>query len=226
MKRTEPMKTIAHHISDEILTGYAAGVLPEAFDLAVASHLSLCDECRARAMALDSVGGAVLEDTEEVALSDSALDAVLARIGGAAPQPPAAQPGTVRRKDSVLPGPLAEYAGGGIDSVRWRPLGGGAMQAVLVRSEDGATARLLSIPGGTEIPDHSHDGLEMTLVLSGAFSDRGKRYGRGDVQIADETVDHTPIAEPGAACICLAVTEGRLKFSGLLPRLAQPFLRI
>jgi putative transcriptional regulator len=132
----------------------------------------------------------------------------------------------VRRKDSVLPMPLAEYAGGSLDKVAWRSVGGGVMQAVVARGDDGATARLLYIPGGTEVPDHSHHGLEMTLVLDGAFCDRGQRYGRGDVQIADETVDHTPVAEPGAACICLAVTEGRLKFSGLLPRLAQPFLRI
>jgi putative transcriptional regulator len=220
------MNTINHHVSDEILTGYAAGVLPEAFDLAVATHLSLCDECRARALALDAVGGAVLEETEAAELADDALDAALARIAGTRPGAPSALPGTVRRRDRVLPAPLADYAGGGLASVKWRPAGGGVMQAVLVRGEDGATARLLSIPAGTEVPDHSHEGLEMTLVLDGAFSDRGQRYGRGDVQIADETVDHTPVAEPGPACICLAVTEGRLKFSGLLPRLAQPFLRI
>ena len=34
------------------------------------------------------------------------------------------------------------------------------------------------------------------------------------------------IAEAGADCICLAATDAPLRFRGVLPRLAQPFLRI
>ena len=59
--------TIRHHLSEQLLTGYAAGQLPEAFNLIVATHVSLCDECRARLAALEVVGGAILEDIEEIA---------------------------------------------------------------------------------------------------------------------------------------------------------------
>ena len=52
--------TIRHHVSDRLLMAYAAGTLPEAFSLVVATHLSLCDECRARAASYDALGGAVL----------------------------------------------------------------------------------------------------------------------------------------------------------------------
>ena len=38
--------TIRHHVSDRLLMAYAAGALPEAFSLVLATHLSLCDECR------------------------------------------------------------------------------------------------------------------------------------------------------------------------------------
>ncbi|MEQ8255670.1 MAG: transcriptional regulator, partial [Roseovarius confluentis] len=37
---------------------------------------------------------------------------------------------------------------------------------------------------------------------------------------------HTPVAEVGADCICLAVTDAPLRFRGFIPRIAQPFLRI
>ena len=44
------MNGIKHHISDDLLMGYAAGALPQAFDLVVASHVSLSDDARALAM--------------------------------------------------------------------------------------------------------------------------------------------------------------------------------
>ncbi len=71
--------TIKHHLSDPLLMGYAAGTLPEAFSLVVATHVSLCDDCRARLEAFEAVGGAVLE-SETAAMSEASLDACLARL--------------------------------------------------------------------------------------------------------------------------------------------------
>lgn len=210
---------IRHHLSDDLLTGYSAGTLPEAFSLLVASHVSLCDECRARLEALDALGGALLE-TAEAAVSDVSLAATMARIRGTRPQP---RPVPARR--GVLPAPLRAYVGGDVDSVRWRPVGGGVRQALL-RTADGASARLLYIPGGVAVPDHGHRGTELTMVLQGAFRDESDRFGPGDVEIADASVQHTPVAEMGAPCICLAVTDAPLKFRGVIPRLLQPFVKI
>ncbi|MEO1381328.1 MAG: transcriptional regulator, partial [Pseudomonadota bacterium] len=39
---------IKHQVSDELLMAYSAGNLPEAFSLTIATHISLCDESRAR----------------------------------------------------------------------------------------------------------------------------------------------------------------------------------
>ena len=41
-------KEVKHCANDALLMGYAAGVLPEAFDLVIASHLALSDQRRAR----------------------------------------------------------------------------------------------------------------------------------------------------------------------------------
>jgi putative transcriptional regulator len=76
------------------------------------------------------------------------------------------------------------------------------------------------------VPDHGHGGLELTCVLQGAFRDEDMRFARGDIEVATEEVDHTPIADISEDCICLAVTDAPLKFKGWLPRLAQPFLGI
>jgi putative transcriptional regulator len=68
--------------------------------------------------------------------------------------------------------------------------------------------------------------MEMTLVLKGAFRDELARFGRGDVEIANEDLEHTPVAEEGEDCICLAATDAPLKFNALIPRIAQPFIGI
>ncbi len=211
---------IKHHLTDDLLAAYSAGSLPEAFSLVVATHVSLCDDCRARLGSYDALGGEVLAATEAVHVGAGCLAATLARIASsplAAARPIGAT--------GIFPAPLRDYVGGDVPAVRWRSVGLGVKQAILP-VEPGATVRLLRIPAGGVMPDHSHRGREMTLVLQGAFSDAGGRYARGDVEIADEEVQHTPVAEAGEDCICLAATEAPLKFRALLPRLAQPFFGI
>lgn len=210
---------IKHHLSDALLLGYAAGSLPEAFGLVAATHVTLCDDCRARLAALEALGGAVIEDTGGVALSDGALDRTLARLAPSQPRTPA------KPRTGVLPAPLQSYIGGDLDAVRWKTLGMGVRQAILPTSK-GATARLLLIPAGRVVPDHGHRGTELTLVLSGAFHDSVDHFGPGDLEIATSDLVHTPIADPGVDCICLAATDAPLRFNSLVPRLLQPIFRI
>lgn len=217
--------TIRHHINDQILLAYASGQLPEAFSLVVATHLSLCDECRAQAAAFDTLGGAVLDGDAGADMADDAVEAALARIT-ALPQTrqtPTRPP--MRTAGPRVPAPLRDYIGPDLSRVRWRSLGTGARQAILDTGKD-ASARLLYIPAGQTMPDHGHHGLEMTLVLQGAFIDGGNRFGAGDVEIADQSTEHRPVAEAWGDCICLAASDGKLRFSGLVARLAQPFFRI
>ncbi|SPF77498.1 ChrR family anti-sigma-E factor [Pseudoprimorskyibacter insulae] len=212
------MTDIKHHLTDSLLMAYSAGTLPEAFNLAVAAHVSLCADCRATLEGFDAVGGALLDEAREP-LADDSLAKTMALIGQGAP--------AVRqiRVDPVLPGPVADYVGGGIEAVRWRPAGIGVRQAILPTSSS-ATARLLHIKAGVAVPDHGHRGTELTLVLQGAFSDEDGHFKRGDIEVATEAVEHTPIADTGDDCICLAVTDAPLRFKSLIPRLAQPLFRI
>lgn len=202
---------------------YSAGTLPEAFNLIVATHVSMCDECRAQLASFDSVGGALLDEAGTATLSDSSFAETMRLInaGAVAGAIRAAQPVS----QSVVPAPLREYIGGDLDRVKWRSIGMGVKQAILPTSRE-ASARLLYIPAGTAVPDHGHRGMELTLVLQGAFVDETDRFARGDIEIADEALNHTPIADIGEDCICLAATDAPLRFNALIPRIAQPFFRI
>ena len=218
------MSKIEHHLTDALLMSYAAGTLDEGFSLVVATHISMCDECRARLESFEAVGGALVDECEVIELSDHALDATFALID-AMPEAPDAPWVAKETDDKVFPTPLQDYVGGDLDAVKWRSLGGGVMQAVLKTSGPGKV-RLLSIPGGAAMPDHGHRGLELTMVLKGAFEDEDGYFGRGDVEVANEDMHHTPVAVAGEDCICLAATDAPLRFKGLVPRIAQPFLGI
>jgi len=214
------LPTIRHHLNDALLMGYAAGHLSEAFGLVVATHVTMCDDCRARLESYEALGGAVIEAEDETAVSTDALARMMARLEvpvvSASPKAP--------RKTS-LPSPVSAYVGGDLDAVKWRALGGGVRQAILPTGPK-ATVRLLHIPAGHAVPDHGLRGMELTLVLRGAFRDATDRFGPGDLEIADEDLAHKPVAEVGEDCICLAATDAPLRFAGFMPRLLQPLFRI
>ena len=212
--------TIKHHLTPEILMAYSAGTLPEAFSLIVATHVSMCDVCRAELESYDAVGGVVMEDAVTADVSNDALTATMKLIAASDTAHKAP-----RRLTGTLPSPLQDYVGGDLSAIKWKPLGMGVKQVILSTSK-AATARLLYIPAGAAVPDHGHHGTEMTLVLQGAFVDEEDRFARGDVEVANEDMEHTPIADMGEDCICLAVTDAPLKFNALIPRIAQRFLRI
>ncbi|WP_424988378.1 ChrR family anti-sigma-E factor [Microbulbifer sp. S227A] len=211
------MSVINHHVPDALLAAYAAGNLPHAFAVVVASHVSMCPQCRAGLQAHQVVGGVLLEETETVAVSAGMKDDILSLLD--APYTP--EP--VYERSGVYPGPVMQALKG--RAPRWKTLGMGVRQDILSEDRHGSV-RLLYIPPGQAVPDHGHNGMELTLVLQGSFSDETGRFGVGDLEIADEELEHTPVADPGEACICLAATDARLRFNAMLPRLLQPIFRI
>jgi putative transcriptional regulator len=220
-----PIASPTYHPGDERLADYASGALPEPMALLVATHLALCPRCRRVAAELEAVGGALLEGLPPEPMASDSLQRVLARIE----QPPAIpEPGQAEQPsqgDPSLPRPLRDYVGATLDALPWRRLGPIA-EVQLLRDSPGFTTRLLRIRGGTAVPVHTHRGSELTLVLSGAFSDDGGHYLPGDVEEADSEVTHRPVADADADCLCLAVTDAPLKLTSPLGRLLNPFVRI
>ena len=110
-------------------------------------------------------------------------------------------------------------------SSKWRSLVGGVKQAILP-TKGPATARLLHIKAGRSVTEHGHGGMELTVVLQGAYHIGDNCYSRGDLEIATLETEHQPVAAEGNDCICLAATDAALKFNGIVPKLLQPLMRI
>jgi putative transcriptional regulator len=222
------MMAIQHHVNDELLIDYAAGSLSEGWSLAVATHLALCPSCRKRLSRMESAAGHLLEEIEVDTASDASWAAMRKRIEKESDKPLAvASVASVPvDADPVLPEPLRSYLGGDAASLKWRPLGRGAYHIPIPTLDTATKARLLRIPAGKPVPEHSHGGRELTLVLKGSFRDGNQVFARGDLEDADATLTHQPVATPEEDCICLAVTDAPLKFRSWLLRLVQPVLGI
>ena len=206
--------SLSHHPSEALLLDYALGSLAEGWSLAVAAHLSLCPMCRQQVAEMEALGGALMDDCPPAIAGDALWQRVAARMDA------------LEGAREVAAAPLRDYTGGDADNLAWRRLGLGAEQVVLKTRQPGTSARLLRIAPGQRVPAHGHAGLEVTVVLSGAFSDETGRYGRGDFQELDGEIEHQPWVDGGEPCICLAVTDAPLRFKSLAAKLAQPLLGI
>ena len=219
-----------HHPQDDLLLSYAAGSLSESWSLAVASHLSLCSECRKTLELAETVGGVLLEDIPNQQLTSTTLESVFARIDqpdfDAVSEnfPAHSQPSV--DGGSIFPIVLQKYVGNSVENVPWKKIGAGIRQHLIETPDNDGSVRLLRIKAGKAVPNHGHQGRELTLVLSGSYHDGVSTYGAGDMQDVDEEIVHKPIVDDGPDCICLVITDAPIIFKEWMPRLLQPLLAI
>lgn len=220
--------TPQHHPGDDLLIAYAAGSQDEPVALVVATHLAFCPRCRKEVERLEALGGVLLEEQEAEPLAEKSLEQALARLDEAAPDEPtpSRRPGPRSAEvDPVIPCPLRDYLGDGLDQLDWTAFRG-LEKVELLPEFHGFRTRLMRIRSGSAMPTHTHDGSELTLVLAGGFSDESGHFVRGDVAESDPSINHQPVADPGEDCLCLAVTDAPIRLTGPFGRLLNPFLRI
>lgn len=209
--------------SDESLLRYAAGSLGAGPALVVAAHLEARPRSRARLAEFQRLGGALLEETERGTMRGDVLGRVLERLDENADIPFADQaPGPLRRADLGIPLPAA-LGDCGIGPWRWVAPGFRRSWIIVPGSPDARVMLLRGRPG-LKLPAHGHKGMEFTLVLHGWLHDERGAFGPGDLDEADDDVDHEPVVGPDTECICLAAVEGGMRIHGRLGRWLSPIL--
>ncbi len=212
--------TVHHHPTPETLGAFAAGNLDEARALVVATHAATCPTCRMDVRAFEHAAGALLDEIEPQPMRDDALERALAAIGTVAP--PSYDRAPTVSVEETLPAPLAS-----LDLGPWRWIGRGVQwRPVGVPSVNDTRVFMLKAAPGTRLPHHRHKGIEWTCVLEGAFRHELGRYGPGDFDEADESVEHKPVIEDGEPCVCLVALQGGIALQSWLGRLIQPLVRI
>jgi putative transcriptional regulator len=229
---------VRHPVPDELLLDYTVGSTGPGKSLLVATHLAMCESSQERYVMLQEVGGALLESLDGCRLERISVDAVLARADAVAGDDPSTTPAAAKTKLPVPSGPL----GGKLEGIElpspllplahqvqgasaWRRLGAGVEAAVLPASTAQAKVQLLRAKPGVRIVEHTHLGEELVLILKGAFWDDGEYYGPGDVAVMDSATIHAPVIDDACECLCLAVTEGPIRFVGRYGWLLNMFNR-
>lgn len=207
---------IQHHPSSEILTQYAGGALHAGAMLVVACHIESCAVCRSEVSLWEGVGGALLNETALQGLSEGALDRMMAKLDAvqAIPAMPA-MPDFLTRFD--LPAPLKRRKVG-----RRRRITPNIWFAPIeMPGAESSRTYLVYANRNTMLAEHTHVGREFTHVITGAFTDTGGRYDKGDFACTDETVIHTPGVTGDAECLCVISADAPMRLTGLPARIIQ-----
>lgn len=214
--------TIHHHPSEALLIDYASGAMDPARALVIASHVHACQHCREQVALAEAAGGALIETLAPADLSETALDRAMAALD--APSPARADPPpTVAAPDDWIDTPPEVAAA--LRRKRW-VAPGVWVAPVMDRTEGAPLSYLLRVGAGMRMPDHTHRGSELTLILKGAFMDGDIRYGPGDLAEVDETVEHSPHITADGECVCLVACDNPLVVGGVIARLVQAYARI
>jgi putative transcriptional regulator len=212
------------HPDQFLLQDYAAGSLPGAVALPVAVHLEYCPHCRAESRQLQQLGSQLFDELDPVPVSAGALESLLAQIDGAAQPQQGAVPLHTAAADG-LPRVMHKLVPGGLDALDWSRIGS-LRSTRLVFGDRKREVALQHISAGGRVLEHGHRGNEITVVLDGSFSDQDGCYRKGDFLLRGPDDVHRPVAAEDGDCLCLAVLDAPVRFSGLLSRLANPFMRI
>jgi len=213
-------------LSEDIITDYATGTLSPAKHIMVTCQKEISDEVADRIEFQENLAASMIEGGTSEALSPLFMGNVLAALPAQETDMAPVQAEPIK---GITPKSLRHMLGHGLKDMKWTSLVPGvAVHDILGNrhTKQGERLYLLKAKGGVKMLEHSHDGEEWTLILTGSYRTGDRRFTRGDLHIEDETTEHAPHIDEGEDCICLVMTQGRLKMKGWLPRLMQPVIGI
>lgn len=228
---------IKFHPDQNILIEYASGALDTAVAIGVKTHISFCPKCRNEVNRLRQLGGAYLEEQkapessdihdekanfaslmEKIKLHESAVGRHIEPV-----QESAQHSGDyhVEHLPKIVQKLIHSQVG-----VDWKSVSPSLKQARLKTGQSKYEVCLHKIRKGGAVAKHDHKGLEVTVVLEGAFSDEKGTYRKGDFVLREPGELHRPTATRDQDCLCLSMVSAPVKLSGLLGTVLNPFLRI
>lgn len=182
-----------------LLTDYAAGTLDEAQTLLIDVWAGVSQDACKMVCEMEALGGALLLDCEPEPLRSTSLETVLCKLSDDLCdelKPP------LETSSSSLPHPLGSYV---CDEQLWHADADGIEIFSLDIPSSYNEARVMRMQAGAMQPPHTHNAMEIHVVLEGGFMDDQTAYSVGDLVIIDAKQSHAPIADKTAGCLCLSL---------------------
>lgn len=225
MKNGQDTQNILDDGYHSLMLGYASGKLSYAESLIVEAHVQLSEKGRHFLNEYEAIGACLLEkDCEPVAMSNGALDNVFSMIESFKEEKHINAVQKSFPGDISVPKALLDTLSRNCSDPHWRNLYPGLKTLDMDLECKRSTARFLKVDPGMKTPHHKHAGLEITLVLDGAYNDETGVYKRGDLVVADDTIEHQPVACPKLGCTCMVVSSAPIKLTGI-KSILNPFIK-
>lgn len=216
---------IKHHPQLSLLKTYCAGELPASISVIIAAHIELCPHCQQQVEALtakvakDTFACTYIEaEAEQSEFADIDFASMIEDItlDDGIDEIKVAQPIELSLNQNIfyLPQVLRN-----LELSSWASLGKLSRSRVTLEDANLHTS-LLHIDADGSVPEHTHNGFEITLLLEGSFKDEMGEYTKGDFIWLDGKHTHNPITEHG--CLCLTVSSDSLHFTQGLSKLLNP----
>lgn len=209
------------------IISYSSGALSSSFALIVSSHIEKCDHCSKNIVHCNEMGGSFLELAENESLGTDSYAIFLDKLEKSKNTENADSRAGSFDNNSEVPVSLQRHIGRDLDSLKWSFLAPGIKKStVKLDGPENKHLTFLKIKSKKKIPEHSHTGSELTLVLKGSFDDENGRYVAGDIADHDHTSHHEPVVTSKEDCICVIATDGPLIFNSLIANIFQSIVRI
>jgi len=221
---------IKHHPKFELLKSFVDGDLPASLAAGIAIHTDMCPLCRQKVSQLtEQVAEASFEQNQwgKFAVDDNHLtditeldfDSIIDEITAIDDLEPIKTPIearliTFKGMQYTLPNTLRNFPLGRTAQI------GNLSRARIQLNEGEIHTNLLHIAPGGSIPEHTHKGFELTLLLAGTFADERGEYVAGDFIMLDQRHQHQPATEHG--CLCYTVANDALHFTQGINKLLNP----
>lgn len=214
---------MSYHPNQHMLQAYVEGSLDAVDGFTVVTHIESCPSCKKQVLELENLCGEALMEID--VFDDSEFDNMLNDILSTDPVPQAVRP--TRKPSSIevngktfqLPLSLTRFR----DKVgEWKNYGGKVFSAP-VDMGNSVRVNLMYIAEDVKIPQHSHRGMESTLILHGGFSDEDGHYEAGDYLVKDASIKHSPYTQKGEGCLCITVLTEPMIFTQGVARIFNMF---
>ena len=111
------------------------------------------------------------------------------------------------------------------DSLNWSPALNKLSFASL-GAESESRLYLIHIGAGATVPQHSHRGNELTLVLDGQYTDAMGEYNTGDFVQLGANHSHSPQTAANEGCLVVSMVDAPLHFTEGWSRLINPLSQL
>jgi len=223
---------IKHHPTFELLKSFVDGELPASLSAGIAIHADMCSTCQQKiAQLTEQVAEAnfefeeafldrfIVDDGDDIedmpAISfEQMIDNITSSDEFTEPAAYEEKRITFNEQSYVLPSVLNNMQFGKTANI------GKLSRARIQLDEDEIHTSLLHIEPGGGVPEHTHKGFELTLLLEGSFEDENGHYEKGDFIMLSGNHQHHPISSKG--CLCYTVANDALHFTQGINKLLNP----